>query len=271
MNQDGLFKSLQGKKIAMAACTAIEAEIIGALKLAQASFATIPSHLIDPGDPGLDRFDALILGVAKHSSESGWLRPKALRNHTRPLLLAGPPEALYCRETLQGLADDVILTPFSERELLFRLHRITGGTCRSRKTVLRSDKPIVLVADDDRNIVNYLECVFKNLNVEVHFVSDGRAALQAARQLLPDLLLLDIGLPDMNGLEVLRCLRSDPGTSTVATVLLTASSDPSDVQDGAKLGVSDYILKPFGHIELVRKLKALIPAGSMRRTVLSQD
>jgi DNA-binding response OmpR family regulator len=262
LNKDALLQSLQGKRIGLVACKAIEADIISALKQAQAPFTIIPVDAVDPGAAELDRFDALILGVGDDATESGWLRPDTLRNHTRPLLLAGPPEAVYCREALQSHADDVILSPFSARELLFRLHRITGGKCASRLTLVRSGRPIVLAADDDRNITIYLGCVLKNLDVDMHFVSDGRAALAAARQLLPDLLLLDIGMPLMNGLEVLRRLRSDPATRDLATVLLTASSDPSHVSDGADLGVLDYILKPFGHIDLARKLKAHIGVKS---------
>lgn len=246
----------------MVAGTAIEAATIRALKQAQASFALIQSNSVDPGAFELDRFDALILGVDDNFSQSGWLRPEVLRNHAQPLLLAGPPEAIYCRETLQSLADDVILTPFSERELLFRLYRITGGKPALRETALRKSRPIVLVVDDDRNITNYLQCVLKNLDVEMYFASDGQAALTAARRLFPDLILLDIDLPIMNGLEVLRCLRNDPGTRDLATVLLTASSDPSHVQDGANLGGLDYILKPFGHISLPRKVKALLRIAS---------
>jgi DNA-binding response OmpR family regulator len=262
LNKDALSESLQGKRIGLVACKAIEASITSALKQAQTQFTIIQADAVDLGAAELDRFDALILGVDDNAAESGWLRPEVLRNHTRPLLLAGPPEAVYCREALQSHADDVILSPFSARELLFRLHRITGGRCASRQTVVRSGKPIVLAADDDRNITIYLGCVLKNLDVEMHFVSDGGAALAAARQLLPDLLLLDIGMPIMNGLEVLRRLRNDPATRDLATVLLTASSDPSHVSDGADLGVLDYILKPFGHIDLARKLKALIRINS---------
>jgi DNA-binding response OmpR family regulator len=258
LNKDALSQSLQGKKIGLVGCKAIEAAITIALKQAQAQFTVIRADAVDPGASELDRFDALILGVDGNAAESRWLRPEILRNHTRPLLLAGPPEAVYCREALQTHADDVILSPFSGGELLFRLHRITGGKCTPRETVVRSAKPLVLAADDDRNITIYLGCVLKNLDVEVHFVNDGRAALAAAGRLLPDLLLLDIAMPTMNGLEVLRRLRSDPATRDLPTVLLTASSDPSHVSAGADLGVLDYILKPFGHIDLARKLKALL-------------
>jgi CheY-like chemotaxis protein len=267
LKQDGFLESLHGKRIGLVDCTAIEAVVASALKQAQASFAILQANSVDPGAPELNRFDGLMLGVGvgEAPSESDWLRPDILKRHIRPLLLAGPPDEIYRQETLQSLADDVIFSPFSESELLFRLYRITSGECAYRETTLRSGKPIVLVADDDCNITSYLEAVFTNLNVEAHFVADGRSALAAARQLLPDLLLLDIGLPIMTGLEVLRRLRYDPGTRDIATILLTASSDPSNGQQAANLGVSDYILKPFGHIDLVRKLKALLPIQSRRR------
>src|ERR1700679_3352102 len=120
---------MQGKRIGLVACTAIEDAITSALKQAQASFTVIQGETVDPGASELDRFDALILGVDGNASERGCVRPGILRNHTRPLLLAGPPEAIYCREALQSHAYDVILSPFSAPELLFRLHRITGGKC----------------------------------------------------------------------------------------------------------------------------------------------
>lgn len=258
MNQDEFPESLSGKRIGLAACAEIEADIGSALHRAQTSFAVIDVNSVDPGDPELNRFDALVLGVGNESSESVWLEPEALRNNIRPLLLAGAPEEIYCRETLQSMANEVILSPFSTGELIFRLHRIVGGKSALRVTVTRKAKPIVLVVDDDLNITNYLGCVLKNLEVEMYTVSDGQAALAAARLLLPDLILLDIGLPIMNGLDVLGRLRNDPGTRNLAAVLLTASSDPADVQEGANLGVLDYILKPFGHNSLTRKLKALL-------------
>jgi DNA-binding response OmpR family regulator len=115
-----------------------------------------------------------------------------------------------------------------------------------------------LVADDDPDIVTFLKCVLQRFDVDAHFVSDGLAALAAARQLLPELLLLDIGLPIMNGIDVLRCLRNDPGTSSLVTLLLTASADSSHVKSGADLGAVDYVLKPCGYFDLIRKLKPLL-------------
>ena len=118
------------------------------------------------------------------------------------------------------------------------------------------------MADDDINITKYLSRVLKSLEAETYFASDGETALAAARQLLPDLMLLDIGLPIMSGLDVLDRLRNDPGTRNLPAVLLTASSDRSDVQKGASLGVLDYILKPLGSISLTRKLRTFLRIAS---------
>lgn len=271
MNKNAIPEALHGKRIGLVACTAIEAVIASALTQVQASFAIVPANAADLGDSTLDRFDALILGVGEKFAEWGGLRPETVRNHDRPLLLAGPPEAIYCSEILQAHADDVILAPFSKHELLFRLYRITGGKALFRQTAVRSGRPLVLVADDDRDMTIYLEGVLKNLNVDVHCVDDGRAALTAVRQLLPDLLLLDIGLPTIDGLGVLRRLRNDPGTRDLATILLTASSDPSHVSAGADLGALDYILKPFDRVDLTRKLKAHVGIKSMQPYPCAQN
>ena len=258
MDNNLFSESLRGKRIGLVDCESLGADFTTALSQAHTSFANIAANSIDPGAPELNRFDALVLGVADGAAESAWLQPEAARKHVRPLLLAGTPEAIYCRETLQGIADDVILRPFSSFEFLFRLHRITRGKSVFAETAMPTGRPIVLVVDDDLNVTNYLACMLKSLDVESYFVSDGQTALAAARQLLPDLMLLDIALPIMSGLEVLARLRDDPGTRNLATVLLTSSSDLSDVEKGASLGVLDYILKPFGHISLTRKLKAFL-------------
>jgi CheY-like chemotaxis protein len=173
-------------------------------------------------------------------------------------LLAGQWDAMNRRGSLVEHSDDVIFTPFSSRELIFRLCRLMSVQVQNRRTLVRPRKPCVVVADDDRDIIIYLKTVLANMDVDAHFVSDGKAALAAARRLLPNLLMLDVSMPIMNGIEVLRCLRNDPGTSSLRAVLLTASTDPDHVESSIKLGASEYILKPFGHVELTRKLKNML-------------
>lgn len=152
-----------------------------------------------------------------------WSRPELLQHTVQPPKPAGQPEALW-----------------------------------SQAGLVQARKPCVLIADDDHDIVRLLKTVFRNLEVETHFVGDGRAALYAARNILPDLVLLDLGMPIMNGMEVLRSLRKDPGTSSLATVLITGSADPRHVREGADLGAVDYILKPFSYLDITLKLKTLL-------------
>jgi CheY-like chemotaxis protein len=127
---------------------------------------------------------------------------------------------------------------------------------------MESGRACVLVADDDRDILIYLKGVLRHFDVETHFVSDGKAALAAARRLIPDLLLLDVGMPVMNGIDVLRSLRKYPNTRGIVTVLLTGSADPLHVEACAGLGAVDYILKPFGHVDITRKVKTLLTASA---------
>lgn len=249
---------LQNKHIGLIAfARGLTARVGIALAQANACFAQI-DDAVRPGAPELEHYDALLVYVADGAAELDWLRPEILRLNTRPLLLVGRPEAVQRRVCLQTHVDDVIFLPFLAAELVFRLYRLTADTGERQHAVARSGKPCVLVADDDPDIVMYLKNIFRNLDVEAHFVSDGGAALAAARRLLPDLLLLDVGMPVMNGIDVLRSLRTDPGTNAIVTVLLTGSSDPLHVDACATLGAVDYILKPFAHIDITRKVKALL-------------
>ena len=250
---------LQHKHIGLIACPAsVETKVRGALEQVNACFAHIDGNSVRPGAPELELYDALLLHVADGAAELDWFRPEILRQNTRPLLLAGQAEAIRRRVSLQAHADDVIFPPFPAAELVFRLSRLTADTGEQRHAVAPSGKPCVLIADDDPDIVIFLKIVFRDLDVETHFVSDGKAALAAARRLLPDLLLLDVRMPFMNGIDVLRSLRRDPGTSALVTVLLTGSSDPLHVEACAGLGAVDYILKPLSHVDITRKVKALL-------------
>jgi CheY-like chemotaxis protein len=245
-------------RIGLVACASMEDPLTGSLRQAQVSFAHVDANSVRPGDRELERYHALILHVGDSASQSDWFRPRQLRANSRPLLLAAEPEAIYSRASLRDHADDIIFAPYLPSELIFRLTRLIGGTRDGRHAVAPSAKPCVVVADDDCDIVAFLKCVFQRFDVDAHFVSDGLAALAAARRLLPELLLLDIELPIMNGIDVLSCLRNDPGTSAIVTLLLTASADSMHVKKGVDLGVVDYILKPCGYFDLIRKLKPFL-------------
>ncbi|MEP6715641.1 MAG: response regulator [Terriglobia bacterium] len=253
---------LQHKRIGLIAFSPGETAIEAVLQRARAMFAHIDAHAVNPGARELDRYDILILHVGPGAFASEWLQPEMLQSNSRPLILAGEDADIFSRISLQEHAGETLFEPFVENETIFRLARVAAGMLPRSHPVTHGSTSCVVVADDDRDIVTYLKSIFRNFDVDAHFVSDGRAALAAARQLLPDLLMLDVGMPLLNGIEVLRTLRSDPGTNAIPTVMLTASADPIHVEEGLELGAAGYILKPFGHLDLIRKLKPLLTRSS---------
>ena len=116
----------------------------------------------------------------------------------------------------------------------------------------------VLVVDDEQDL---LELVSYNLNKEgyrVVGVASGEEALAAARRDVPDLIVLDLLLPTVDGLEVCRRLKADPRTQHIPVLMLTAKSEEADVVTGLELGAEDYVTKPFSPRVLVARVKAVL-------------
>jgi diguanylate cyclase (GGDEF)-like protein len=123
------------------------------------------------------------------------------------------------------------------------------------------DKRLILVADDDHDVVRYVEVNLRMEGFEVATASDGLETLSAAAELVPDLILLDVMMPEMDGFEVCQRLRKDPKTKHIAIVMLTAKSLSSDRVVGLTAGADDYVIKPFDPAELVARVKL-----ALRRT-----
>lgn len=114
-------------------------------------------------------------------------------------------------------------------------------------------KPRILVVDDDTALAEMLTIVLRGEGFDPYVVGDGTLALAAVRETRPDLVLLDLMLPGMNGIDVCRVLRADSG---VPIVMLTAKTDTVDVVLGLESGADDYIMKPFKPKELVARVRA---------------
>ena len=114
-------------------------------------------------------------------------------------------------------------------------------------------KPRILVVDDDASLAEMLTIALRNEGFEPFVVGDGTQALPAVRELRPDLVLLDLMLPGMNGIDVCRAVRNESG---VPIVMLTAKTDTVDVVLGLESGADDYMVKPFKHKELVARIRA---------------
>ncbi len=119
---------------------------------------------------------------------------------------------------------------------------------------MQTHKPLVLVADDEQNAILLLHRVLEREGFAVESARDGLAALEKARRLKPDLILLDVQMPRLNGFEVTARLREDPETARIPVIFVTAAArEPSDVAHGLQLGADDYIRKPYDYHELVAR------------------
>ena len=116
-----------------------------------------------------------------------------------------------------------------------------------------SVKPRVLVVDDDSALAEMLGIVLRTDGFEPAFVPDGSRAITAFRETKPDIVLLDLMLPGLSGLDVCRAIRAESGTPII---MLTAKSDTVDVVLGLESGADDYVVKPFKPKELVARMRA---------------
>ena len=111
----------------------------------------------------------------------------------------------------------------------------------------------VLVVDDDATLRSTLAIGLRAADHEVLIAADGRTALQALREDRPDVVVLDLGLPDLSGIEVLRRLRA---WSTTPVVVLSARAESTEKVEALDLGADDYVTKPFGMDELLARIRA---------------
>lgn len=116
----------------------------------------------------------------------------------------------------------------------------------------------VLVADDDRDIRDLVVFKLQQAGFVVDSAGDGLEALDLARSTRPDLLLLDVMMPGLSGVDVTRELRADPATARTPVILLTARAQEADVETGFATGADDYVVKPFSPRELLSRVQAVL-------------
>jgi DNA-binding response OmpR family regulator len=123
----------------------------------------------------------------------------------------------------------------------------------------------VLIVEDDRDIAALIAHYIEKAGNSAEIVADGGRALVVARDAPPDLIILDVMLPGLNGLDVCKALRAAPATSAVPIIMLTARGEESERIAGLDVGADDYVVKPFSPNELMARARALL-----RRTATRQ-
>jgi len=129
----------------------------------------------------------------------------------------------------------------------------------------------ILVVDDEEVLVETIAYNLEQAGYQVITAANGTSALQIARRETPDLIILDIMLPEVDGLEVCRQLRREGNTASIPIMMLTAKNEEIDKVVGLEIGADDYVTKPFGRRELLARVRALLRRSSAPLTSTAEE
>jgi CheY-like chemotaxis protein len=121
-----------------------------------------------------------------------------------------------------------------------------------------SDKPKILVAEDERDIRELIGFTLRYAGLDVTLTKNGIEAVEQAPKLQPDLIMLDVRMPKMTGYEACRALKSNPSTSKIPIVILSAKGQDGEIQEGKEAGADHYIVKPFAPDKLTERVKDIL-------------
>jgi len=253
---------LAGKRFALIGFDDAEADrMVVAFERARANARVISGDADHPGLSPLARFDACVVNASSQANAQG-LRPVEVLIHSdKPGILIGSGQDLIEHAlALASATHDFLGHPWLPEDLLFRAYRI----CRHAEAATngepgpRAAQTKIVVADDDLTTTLLMTAMLKNAQMSSEIAHDGAEALRLARELKPDLLLLDLQMPEMDGFEVLAALRNDPVTRFVRIIVLTASHAEDDIARGFALGADDFITKPFHPLEMMARVRRLV-------------
>jgi DNA-binding response OmpR family regulator len=137
---------------------------------------------------------------------------------------------------------------------------------RSHMSTLATGKPKILVVDDEPDTVELIAFNLRNAGYEVISALEGAEALRKARASSPSLIILDLMLPELDGLEVCKLLRADRATAHIPVLMLTAKAGEIDRILGLELGAKDYVTKPFSPRELILRVRNILRQGESKTT-----
>lgn len=212
-----------------------------------------------PNPEELKVFDLLIVKHSPIVRRYGWAW--AIADASVASLWIG--DSLQSFEETQGLFArvDFLLEPVRAEELMIRAKRLlSADDAPATNSAVDPSCEVtrVLVADDDTTVTTLLEGVLLQEGWLCHVANDGRAALETARRVTPDAIVLDIMMPEKDGFEVLSMLRSHPATAEIPVAILSVRQQEADIVRAFGLGADDYITKPFSPMEVVVRLRRLL-------------
>ena len=120
----------------------------------------------------------------------------------------------------------------------------------------------ILIAEDEPHIFQLVEFRLQRLGHEIYWARDGEQALELAGAHAPDVIMLDVMMPILDGFQVLKRLKANPETKAMPVIMLTARGQESDIVSGIEGGASGYVVKPFSFPELIARVNAALAQGS---------
>lgn len=140
---------------------------------------------------------------------------------------------------------------------------VKNGAAAASASTVRRLKKTVLVVDDEKDLLELVSYQLQRNGYDVLTAANGNDAMQIAKREMPDLMILDLMLPGMDGTEIARRLKADPKTAVIPIVMLTAKSEETDVVVGLTLGADDYVTKPFSMKILLARVNTILRRGEV--------
>ena len=254
-----IVKTLSGKRIGLAGFGRHEAQRIAQIMdRAQCFTLSIEAPPEGLSPAAVERFEIVILNMS--SKDGSTCQSQTSPGLDKPILLVGSRECITDKAVSVATAPrDFLTTPWDEEELLVRCSKLLSKNPRLDAPPERDGPAQIVIADDDPTIAALLVAALRRTGAECHLARSGTEALALVRKVLPDVLILDVNMPGMDGFEVLTNLRADLQTARISVVLLTARQQEADVLKGFSCGASDYITKPFNPMELSARIARYLP------------
>ncbi|MDT5176908.1 MAG: hypothetical protein QOJ95_1106, partial [Mycobacterium sp.] len=183
---------------------------------------------------------------------SAHLEPDDLASTPSTVQASGASAEPYVQEALRWLPSDPDQATSEEPRTAAATHRASDGLTR------------VLVADDNADMREYLTNLLRTAGYLVSAVTDGRQALDAIRGQLPDLVISDVMMPDLDGLQLVAALRNDQRTAALPVLLLSARAGQEASIEGLQAGADDYLVKPFAAADLLARVRANVELARLR-------
>jgi CheY-like chemotaxis protein len=248
---------LSGKRVALVGFTAAVAETVTNLLTEADVFARGFSLDIEPGADTLKPFELMLINIDA-AQRSKWLNPDHLGGVADRSIGLGTCAILLSLFTKQGLpCRECCIWPASRDELFLRCLSVLRFASRSRCSN-DTDNSKVVLADDDPSITSLVRLTLQRSGLTCEVASNGAEALSLIEKWKPCAVVLDIGMPGMDGFEVLSRLRSNTATAQTKVILLTGCEQEMDIVRGFTLGADDYVTKPFNPMEVLMRLKRVI-------------